>query len=148
MPVDTTLYKTLRPIYADPLNNQLFLDPVTNELFVMNDVGVVVPVVTGGAVVVPTTPVGFADSPYPIVATDETLLVTTTGGAVTVTLPLAPVDGRTVTVKRITTDANAVTINRNGQAIEGAAANLVLAGGNTASVTLTYDSVSLSWWIV
>lgn len=148
MPVDTTLYKTLRPIYADPLNNQLFVDPATNELFIMNDVGVVVPVVTGGAIVVPITRVAFAQSPYPVVATDETLLVTTTGGVVVITLPLAPVDGRTVIVKRITTDANAVTIDRNGQNIEGAAANLALAGGNLAAVTLTYDSVNLSWWIV
>src|SRR5881394_771417 len=50
----------------------------------------------------------FADSPYSVLATDETVLVDATGGAVSITLP-TPTSGRVLCVKKI--DAvNTVTL--------------------------------------
>src|ERR1044072_5493463 len=52
----------------------------------------------------------FADSPYPVGAADETVLVDATGGAVTITLPTATA-GRILTVKKVDASANAVTLS-------------------------------------
>lgn len=51
----------------------------------------------------------FADSPYTVLATDWTILVNATGGAVTVTLP-TPTSGRLLCVKKTDASANAVTL--------------------------------------
>ncbi len=51
----------------------------------------------------------FADSPYTVLSTDETVLVDATGGAVSITLP-TPTSGRVLCVKKIDASANAVTL--------------------------------------
>jgi len=51
----------------------------------------------------------FADSPYMVLATDFTVLVDATAGAVTVTLP-TPTSGRILCVKKTDASANAVTL--------------------------------------
>ena len=50
-----------------------------------------------------------ADSPYTVLASDETILVNAVAGAVTVTLPTAT-SGRILTVKKLDVSANAVTL--------------------------------------
>ena len=52
----------------------------------------------------------FADSPYTVLATDETVLVNAVGGAVTITLPSATA-GRILCVKKTDASANAVTLS-------------------------------------
>lgn len=47
--------------------------------------------------------------------------VDTTGGAVTVTLPLTPVDGETHVISKKNAGANAITIDGNGKNVNGAA---------------------------
>src|SRR5437899_1409000 len=51
----------------------------------------------------------FADSPYTVLSTDETVLADCTGGAITITLP-SPVSGRILTVKKIDASGNTVQL--------------------------------------
>jgi len=64
---------------------------------------------------------------YTAVAGDQ-IAALTTGGAFTITLPATPADGDTVEIvpARGTFGANSLTVERNGQNIDGAATNLVL----------------------
>lgn len=94
------------------------------------------------------TAVAFADSPYAVLAGDTQLLVDTSGGAVTVTLPTTPPNGRVLGVKKVTTDANLLTIGRNTRNIEGVASNLTTASTLRPSFTLQYQTSLLGWWIL
>lgn len=102
---------------------------------------------TVGAVVAPVTK-AFANTPYAVAATDETILVDTSAGNVQVTLPAAPTAGRVLNIKKITTDGNTLTIARNGKTIEGAAANLTTASSARPNYTLQYDATAGSWWVL
>jgi hypothetical protein len=128
---------------------QLFLNRTTNVLTLQQEDGTLVPLTSfpPGAPAVAVKAIAFADSPYQVTAADNVLLVDTSGGAVTVTLEAAPIQGHEVSIKRTTTDANAITIAHNGHNIEGAAADLALNGGNTASVSLV-NLVASGWWVV
>lgn len=139
----------LPPEFIPSGTANLFLNRATNVLTLQQEDGTLVPLTSfpPGAPAVAVKAIGFADSPYQVTAADDVLLVDTSLGAVAVTLEAAPTTGREVQVKRTTTDANAVTIAHNGHNIEGAAADLVLAGGNTASVSLV-DQAASGWWII
>lgn len=56
----------------------------------------------------------FGDSPYTILAGDDVILVDTSGGAVTLTLPASTAGGKVYRVKKTTADLNAVTTARAG----------------------------------
>lgn len=56
----------------------------------------------------------FADSPYTILAGDDLILVDTSGGAVTLTLPASSGGGKVYRFKKTTSDLTAVTIARAG----------------------------------
>lgn len=86
-------------------------------------------------------------SPYSVTDTDYAMSVTTAGGAVTVTLPASPSNGRMLNIKKISSDSTVVTIGRNGKTINGAAANFTFSVNGT-SVTLMYDSTTGDWEIV
>ncbi len=131
----TTALESSTAITTMPVTRKLTLGVLASWLFQV------------GGLVSPTT-VNFAASPYAVLITDQTLLVTTAGGVVVLTLPAAPSDGRTLIIKRTTTDVNAITVARNTKNIEGAASNLTINGGNLASITLKYDATSGSWWII
>jgi len=76
----------------------------------------------------------------------EGYFVNTTSGAITVTLPSSPSAGAIVAVKDYarTFGSNAVTLDRNGSNMDGAAANGSL--GNTGqSVTLVYMDATKGW---
>lgn len=99
--------------------------------------------------------VAFADSPYTIAdATsgttppERTFLVSTAGGAVTINLPAAPINGEIVNIKRTTTDGTQITVGRNGKNIEGAAVNFLDANPALSSYSFQYDSTSGSWWSI
>lgn len=103
--------------------------------------------VSGGIELADKT-ITVADTPYTVLATDITLLVDTSGGAVTATLPAAPTDGMLVNIKKITTDATAMTIGRNGKSIEGAAADIVTTAANRPNYQLQYNASANTWWIL
>lgn len=66
-----------------------------------------------------------SDSPYDVLVTDGVLLVDTQSGAVTLNLPAAAdAAGQVLTVKRMGTGVNAVTIDGDGaETIDGSATN-------------------------
>ena len=81
-------------------------------------------------------------------AKDNVYFVTTTGGAITLTLPASPDLGDTVRFFDIakTFDTNALTVGRNGKTIQGDASDLVV---NTegAAFELTFSGDSYGWRI-
>ncbi len=97
---------------------------------------------------VPPTIVAFAQSPYAVLATDQTILVDTSGGAVILTLEAAPADGRILNIKRTTTDGNQLTVARNGKNIEGAAVNFTDATAALMAWQFEYSNTLAGWWIL
>jgi hypothetical protein len=81
---------------------------------------------------------------YQLVTSDRTILVDTSSNAVTITLPASPSKGEIYTVKCI--DAtNTCTVARNGNNIDGAAADITLLV--TESATFQFDS-TYGWAIL
>lgn len=102
----------------------------------------------GGALTFLTTSqktIVFADSPYTVLAADATLFADATGGPITVNLPAAAANaGRIITVKKIDSSANEVTIDPNGAE--------TLDGAVTQSIGVQYTSYSMqsdgaNWFI-
>jgi hypothetical protein len=56
---------------------------------------------------------------YTLTARDATVLVDTSAGAVTLTLPASPMDGQIHVIKKVTSNANALTVSGNGNLIDG-----------------------------
>ncbi len=83
---------------------------------------------------------------YTVTSSDHTIFCDSTAGAFTVTLPAAPATGQIVIIKKTGTDANTVTIGRNGKNIEGAAADLTLTSITRPCYELQYDGTA--WWIL
>ena len=84
---------------------------------------------------------------YTITTSDYAVDADTSGGGFTVTLPASPSNGDEYVITKITTDANVLTIGRNGKNLQGAAANITYAGTGRQSLTLQYDSTAGGWWI-
>jgi len=82
---------------------------------------------------------------YTAVAGDQ-IMANTTGGAITVTLPASPSTGDEVSFldARGTFNSNNLTIGRNSQPIEGAAADDVLSTAGQ-SITLVYVDSTRGW---
>ena len=74
---------------------------------------------------------------------DQTVLVNATAGATTILLPDSPESGWTATVKKIDVSANAVTIDGNGDNIDGASTKLLAAQWDSLSVI----SNGTNWFI-
>lgn len=85
-------------------------------------------------------------SAYAVQQTDQFVAVNTTAGAVTVTLPAAPVDGQTHYIKKVSTDANDMVLDGNGKLIDGAAAQTTSAQ-TRPSFTVTYVT-ALGYWSI
>jgi len=93
-----------------------------------------------------TALVTTAASPYAVTSTDYVVLANP-GAAQTINLPAAAagLTGRMITVKRVNTSANVVTVGTGGGNIDGAASR-ALAGGTYDSITVTCDGTN--WWII
>lgn len=84
----------------------------------------------------------------------DVILVDTSGGNVTLTLPASPgaASGRHYAIKKTTTDANTITLDPPGLVeIEGANADYLLPGSaNTdrPGWALIYDAVNTEWWVM
>ncbi len=72
----------------------------------------------------------FADTGY-VALIDQTVLVDATGGATTINLPASPTSGKCFIVKKTDASANAVTVNGNGNNIDGAATQALAAQWNS-----------------
>jgi hypothetical protein len=90
-------------------------------------------------------PWSVKNSAYTAVAGDR-LMVNTSAGSVTVTLPSSPVLGDTVRFIDAagTFDFNAMSVDRNGQAIMGDNDNLTVNTRN-AAFTLVYYNATYGW---
>jgi hypothetical protein len=86
-------------------------------------------------------------SDYAVSATDYAIDVDTSGGAVTITLPASPTNGRLVVITKITSDANTLTIARNGKKLQNATSNIATTSGVYPSYTLQYNSTALGWFL-
>lgn len=75
---------------------------------------------------------------------DETVLVDATAGIVTIKLPSTLVSGKLITVKKIDSSANAVTVDGNGANIDGASTQSL--GSQWNSLTMQTDGSA--WYIV
>lgn len=78
-------------------------------------------------------------------ATDDIVYVNTSGGAVVLTLPSGSINKRILTIKKITTDANQLTLARNGENIEGVAADITTTAVDRPCYRLQYNS---GWWLI
>ena len=85
----------------------------------------------------------FADTGY-VAADKEYILVDATAGATTIALPPVPTTGDRIVVFKTDASVNAVTINRNGNNINGAAVDGALAAQND---TDTYFSDGTDWFV-
>lgn len=87
------------------------------------------------------------DTAYTAAASDR-LLVDTTGGVLTITLPLAPIEGDQIQFIDVESnfETDNLTIARNSKLINGAAENLI-ADVNGALITLLYTGETYGWVI-
>ncbi len=82
-----------------------------------------------------TLPVRFVNANTAIVpATDYAIAVNTTSGALTVTLPPTPANGERYEVRRLA-GVSQLTINRNGQSVDGQNVNPTVAVKHTVALT-------------
>lgn len=97
-----------------------------------------------GVVKVPVVTV--ADANYSMTATDHTVVLTSLSAPRTITLPTSPAIGRTVEIHDVTGLAGThnITINRNGQNINGAGSNQTISTNNDGR-RLVFISASFGW---
>lgn len=90
----------------------------TDKIVVVNADGVLKTISTSslGAAAIRT-----ATADYTALATDETILVNASSGAVTINLPATPTVGKRYNVKKVDNTANAVNVSGNGHNIDGSA---------------------------
>jgi len=87
-----------------------------------------------------------ASTPYTMLSTDSLILIDATSAAVTVDLiAVASHNGTPVTIKKIDSSANAVTIDGSGAETIDGSTTLVLAS-QYDSVTIQTDGTE--WWIL
>jgi hypothetical protein len=82
-----------------------------------------------------------------LAASDSTVLVNTTAGDVTIKLPAVPFQGQSFAIKKISTDTNTLTIDRNGNDIDGTAADITSAATDLPTFRLQFLLPS-GWWSV
>jgi hypothetical protein len=89
----------------------------------------------------------FADSPYTATTDDREIHVDTSGGAVTIKLPATPQDDQPIFIKKITGNANTLTIDGNGKTMD----NTLTTWGTGATVNLfefrfRFNAADDTWW--
>jgi hypothetical protein len=80
----------------------------------------------------------------PTVITDKVILCDAASGAFAITLQASPVNGQSITFKKIDATTNAITINGNGKNIDGVASYTL--SGQWNSITLVYNGTA--WFII
>jgi hypothetical protein len=92
------------------------------------------------------SPIKAVSATYPVGANDRTLIADATSSAFTITLPsVSASTGRKITVKRVNSGSNAVTLGvSDGATIDGASTNVL--GSQYAKVTVESDGTS--WQVI
>lgn len=98
------------------------------------------------APVVGVLPIVTKTANYTLTTSDYTVRVDATSGAITITLPLAPVHGQVYNTKKIDSSVNNVTVAGNGHNIDGAASTTIVT--QYTNLTIQYDGVSTTWNIL
>ena len=106
----------------------------------------------GGAIATPIKEIVFSQSPYNISIEDSTILVNSTDGDITVTLPNLTnlvtsnrIKGRIYVIKRIVSSSNNLTINTFGsETIDGSASYTSL----TLNKSITVQTDGDNWFII
>ena len=88
----------------------------------------------------------FADTPYTLLSEDGYIRANAVGGAMTINLPTAYGNGRMITIKKIDSSANAVTIDGSGSETIDDATTLVLL--NQYDAVMLIDAATGKWDIV
>jgi hypothetical protein len=85
---------------------------------------------------------------YQMTAYDHTVVADAGSAAFTVTLPLGPLTGQIVCVKKVDSSANAVTLGlgSGGRSIDGSTTYTLTT--QYSSMMLQYESTSDTWWIL
>ena len=99
-----------------------------------------------GTPVTGVLPISNKVTNYTFTISDYTLRVDATSGALTVTLPLAPVHGQVFNTKKVDATSNAVTLSGNGKNIDGVASWTI--GRQYDNIMVQYDSTSTTWSIL
>ena len=81
---------------------------------------------------------------YTVTAGDHTILVDTTSGDITITLPASPETGRIVVVKKITDTTGDVIVAGNGNNIDGAASQTLF----TYNATFQLQFNGTAWYVL
>jgi hypothetical protein len=89
--------------------------------------------------------IAFADDGGVLTGNADEVWADLTGGAFTYHLPLTPLDGDSYEFTKIDASGNALTIGRNGETINGAAADVTLST-QWASKRLTWSTDADTWW--
>lgn len=81
---------------------------------------------------------------YPIVSTDDVIVITTNSGSITVTMPVAPTKGNNYIIKDGVGNANVnvITINGNGKNIDGQSSYILNA--SYGSISVVYNGTEWS----
>jgi len=80
---------------------------------------------------------------YTATEEDHVVYCDTDGGAFTITLPAAPLNGATLRIINCGSSGNNLTVGRNSKTIRGAAADSILTDGQI--LELTYETTE-QWW--
>lgn len=92
-----------------------------------------------------TPPIKTVTVNYTVLASDYTMRADATSSIFTITLPLSPVNGMVVCIKKIDSSVNAVTISGNGHNIDGSSTKVLSA--QYAEFTLQYCTDDNTWGI-
>lgn len=95
-------------------------------------------------------PTAVTAATYAITATEVFVKADTTSNAIAFTAPSPAVRGRKFTIKKISTDANAITLVQNAsEKIENTAATYTCIGSTLAArYDWTFESDGTDWWLV
>lgn len=90
------------------------------------------------------TTILFANSPFTVLSTDDFVPVDVSGGAITINLPAAPLQGKGFTIAHVAGSAgtNNITVNGNGHNILGAGTFII--NTNFQTLTVVFDGTNWS----
>ena len=90
------------------------------------------------------TEITDADSPYAVVELDHSIFADATAALVEVDLPATPAIGRIVTIRNSGDGTNAVTVDGNGNNVEGGATDSLAGAGDGHR----YQYTGIEWFAI
>ena len=84
---------------------------------------------------------------YSVQQNDSFIIANTAAAPLTLLLETSPADGHVLNIKKSTTDANVMTVARNGSRIDGFTSDLATSATNRPNYRLEFDMGSTCWWL-